>query len=41
MLIAVDLGYIKEKDPIFVLLNRVSRLLTGLHKTIQTRKPGQ
>lgn len=41
MLIAADLGYIKEKDPIFALLNRVSRLLTGLHKTIQTRKPDQ
>ena len=41
MLIAADLGYIKEKDPIFALLNRASRLLTGLHKTIQTRKSGQ
>jgi four helix bundle protein len=41
MLIAADLGYIKENDPIFALLNRVSRLLTGLHKTIRTRKPDQ
>ncbi len=37
MLIAADLGYIKENDPIFALLNRVSRLLTGLHKTIRSR----
>ncbi len=37
LLIAADLGYIKENDPIFALLNRVSRLLTGLHKTIRSR----
>ena len=37
MLIAADLGYIKENDPIFALLNRVSRLLTGPHKTILSR----
>lgn len=37
MLIAADLGYIKENDPIFALLNRVSRLLTGLHKTIRSQ----
>ena len=38
LLIAADLGYIKENDPVFALLNRVSRLLTGLHKTISARK---
>lgn len=38
LLIAADLGYIEENDPVFTLLNRVSRLLTGLHKTIRTRK---
>lgn len=37
LLIAADLSYIKENDPIFALLNRVSRLLTGLHKTIRSR----
>ena len=35
LLIAADLGYTKEDDPIFTLLNRVSRPLTGLHKTIR------
>ena len=38
LLIAADLGYIKESDPAFALVNRVSRLLTGLHKTIRARK---
>ena len=38
LLIAADLGYVKESDPVFELLNRVSRLLTGLHKTIKARK---
>ena len=37
LLIAADLSYIKENDPIFALLNRVSRLLTGLHKTIRSQ----
>lgn len=39
LLIAADLGYIEENDPAFTLLNRVSRLLTGLHKTIRSQKP--
>jgi four helix bundle protein len=38
LMIAADLGYIDENDPVFALVNRVSRLLTGLHKTIRTRK---
>ena len=38
LLIAADLGYIEENDPAFMLLNRVSRLLTGLHKTIRSQK---
>jgi len=38
LLIAADLGYMEENDPAFTLLNRVSRLLTGLHKTIRIRK---
>ena len=29
----------KEDDPVFALANRVSRLLTGLHKAIRSRKP--
>lgn len=39
LLIAADLGYIEENDPAFTLLNRVSRLLTGLHKSIRSQKP--
>jgi four helix bundle protein len=39
LLIAADLGYTKEDDPVFALVNRVSRLLTGLHKAIRSRKP--
>ena len=36
LLIARDLGYVKEKDPVFELVDRVSRLITGLRKSIRT-----
>ena len=36
LLIATDLGYIKEDDHVFHLLDRVSRLITGLHKTVRS-----
>jgi len=39
LLIAADLGYINESAPVFALVDRVSRLLTGLHKTIRSQKP--
>lgn len=35
LLIATDLGYIKSNDPVFELLDLVSRLVTGLRKSIQ------
>lgn len=35
LLIASDLGYIKSNDPIFGMVDRVSRLITGLHKAIR------
>ena len=35
LLIAGDLGYIKSDDPIFAAVDRVSRLITGLYKTIR------
>jgi len=35
LLIAIDLGYIKKDDHVFQLLDRVSRLITGLHKTVR------
>jgi four helix bundle protein len=34
LLIASDLGYMRLDHPIFDTVDRVSRLLTGLHKTI-------
>jgi four helix bundle protein len=34
LLIAVDLDYMRGQDPIFDLVSRVSRLLTGLHKSL-------
>jgi four helix bundle protein len=37
LLIAVDLDYMRGQDPIFDLVSRVSRLLTGLHKSLNTR----
>ena len=35
LLIATDLGYIKNHDPVFELVDLVSRLITGLRKSIQ------
>jgi four helix bundle protein len=35
LLIATDLGYIKNNDPVFELVDLVSRLITGLRKSIQ------
>lgn len=36
LLIATDLGYIKDTDPVFGLVDRVSRLITGLHKSVRS-----
>jgi len=36
LLIATDLGYIKNNDPVFELVDLVSRLITGLRKSIQS-----
>ena len=38
LLIAVDLSYVRDQDPVFGLLDRVSKLLTGLHKSLNSRK---
>ena len=35
LLIAGDLGYIKPDDPIFEVVDLVSRLITGLHKSVR------
>jgi four helix bundle protein len=35
LLIAADLGYIEPDNAIFLLADKVSRLITGLHKSIQ------
>jgi four helix bundle protein len=35
LVIAADLGYIQSHDPIFALVDRISRLLTGLHKSLR------
>ena len=35
LFIATDLGYIKNSDPVFELVDLVSRLITGLRKSIQ------
>ena len=35
LLIATDLGYIKADNPVFALVDLVSRLITGLRKSIQ------
>jgi four helix bundle protein len=34
LIIASDLGYVSFENPIFDTVDRVSKLLTGLHKTI-------
>lgn len=36
LLIAMDLGYIDSDNPVFVLVDRVSRLITGLHKVVRS-----
>ena len=36
LLIAADLGYLEKTNAVFVTVDRVSRLITGLHKTIRT-----
>ncbi len=36
LLISSDLGYIKPDDLIFELVDQVSRLITGLHKSVRT-----
>ena len=36
LIIASDLGYISIENPVFDTVDRVSKLLTGLHKTIKT-----
>jgi len=34
LLIAVELGYLLQPAPVFPLLDRVSKLITGLHKKV-------
>ena len=36
LLIASDLGYINSNDPVFNVLDQVSRLVTGLHKSVRS-----
>jgi four helix bundle protein len=36
LLIASDLGYININDPVFNVLDQVSRLVTGLHKSVRS-----
>lgn len=36
LLISSDLGYIRSDDLIFELVDQVSRLITGLHKSVRT-----
>jgi four helix bundle protein len=36
LLIATDLGYIKNDNPVFAIIDRVSRLITGLHKVVRS-----
>ena len=35
LIIATDLGYLSPEDPVFASIQHVSRLLTGLHKTVR------
>lgn len=37
LFIASDLGYIKSDHPIFFMVERVSKLVNGLHKAIRNR----
>ena len=36
LLIATDLDYIRSNDPVFGQVDLVSRLVTGLHKTVRS-----
>jgi len=36
LLIASDLGYVRSSDPVFQMVDRVSKLVTGLHKTVRS-----
>ncbi|MGH8569845.1 MAG: four helix bundle protein [Gammaproteobacteria bacterium] len=36
LLIASDLGYINSNDPVFGVVDQVSRLVTGLHKAVRS-----
>ena len=36
LLIAVDLGYLDKDSPIFEMLERVSKLVTGLNKSVRS-----
>jgi four helix bundle protein len=36
LLIASDLGYINSNDPVFNVVDQVSRLVTGLHKAVRS-----
>ena len=35
LLIAVELGYLERNHPVFLSVDRVSRLVTGLHKSVR------
>jgi four helix bundle protein len=37
LLIAVDLGYLDRNDQAFLLMDRVARLLTGLHRSVRCK----
>ena len=36
LLIAADLGYLEEAHPVFSVVDRVSRIITGLHKAVRS-----
>jgi four helix bundle protein len=36
LLIAVELGYLERNHPVFLSVDRVSRLVTGLHKSVKS-----
>jgi len=38
LLIAADLGYLEQSHDVFPLLDRVSRLITGLHKKVHNER---
>ena len=37
LLIAAELGYLIQPHPVFTLLDRVSKLITGLHKKVSSQ----